>query len=94
MVMTKLGEHVFEVDVVVKRRPNLSMRFTGSFHATDFNYIGYQKNGIFHREDGPAEYELIDDELIEIFYLDGIQLSRKEFTIRTSKMWKALYGEG
>jgi len=52
--MTKLGEHVFEVDVVVKRRPNLSMRFTGSFHATDFNYIGYQKNGIFHREDGPA----------------------------------------
>lgn len=94
MVMTKLGKHTFEVDVVVKSSFDLPIRFTGSFHATAFDYIGYRKNGILHREDGPAEYDLIHDELREIFYLDGIELSRKEFTVRTSKMWKALYGEG
>lgn len=94
MVTTKLGDHVFEVDVVVKSRFELPSRFTGSFHATGFNYIGYRKNGIIHREGGPAEYYLKDDELREFFYLDGVELSRKEFSVRTSKMWKALYGEG
>lgn len=72
---------------------NNDPRATGTFKSTTHfgkNYVMFhKKDGVYHREDGPA-IEWSDGQ--ESFYIEGVEFSKEDFMIKYSKLGRIIHG--
>jgi len=94
-VKVKLGPREFKVDLVCKKSINEApKKFTGWVFVQHWEYILHRVDGVDHNEYGPALYFLSMSrrEVIEVYKLNNIMVSKHRFLLRTSRLARALYG--